>query len=346
MSIVAGLAIGVSMLLLTGWLCQAVGTARDRRRFPPPGSLVDVGGHRLHVFACGEGAPAVVFEAGIAATSLNWRRIQTRVATLTQAVAYDRAGFGWSDVSPKRPTAGEACEQLRRALRGAGVSPPYVLVGHSFGGYVVQIFAARYPGDVTGLVLVDSITHEDWEHPTPLQHRALVGGAAFARVGAWVAAVGIVRLALTRLREGSAGFGKTVLGMFGAGATSAVTRVVGEVAKMPADVLPAVQAHWSQGRGFRTMARHFEALPASATEVREALESVASWAFPVAVLSAAGAPPAQLRRHRALADRSPQGRHLVARTGHWVHLDEPGLVEMVIADVVERARAHPDGQVC
>lgn len=346
MTVVAGFTIGFGVLLVTGWAYQVAGSARDRRNFPPPGRLVDVDGHRLHVFASGQGAPAVVFEAGIAATSLNWRRIQTRVARFTEAVAYDRAGFGWSDASPRRPTAGEACEQLRRALHGAGVPPPYVLVGHSFGGYVVQIFAARYPADVAGLVLVDSITHEDWEHPTPLQRRALVGGAAFARIGALVAAVGIVRLALTRLRRGSAGFGKAVLGMFGTGATSAVMRVVGEVAKMPPDVLPAVQAHWSQARGFRTMARHFEALPASASEVRSALEWARPWAFPVAVLSAAAAPPDRLRRHRALADRSDQGRHLVARTGHWVHLDEPGLVEMVIADVVGRARARPNGQVC
>jgi pimeloyl-ACP methyl ester carboxylesterase len=129
---------------------------------PPIGRLVDVGGYRLHLACQGEGSPTVVMEAAIGETGLLWSLVQPAVARSTRACVYDRAGLGWSDPSPKPRTAAVLVEQLRALLHTADVAGPYVLVGHSFGGLLVRLYAARYPEEVAGLVLVDSAHEEQY----------------------------------------------------------------------------------------------------------------------------------------------------------------------------------------
>src|SRR5947209_9811456 len=92
-----GLLVLLVLVPLGGALYQRVASARDARRFPAPGRLIDIGDCRLHVDLRGEGSPAVVFEAGIAATSLSWRLVQPEIARITTTASYDRAGLGWSD---------------------------------------------------------------------------------------------------------------------------------------------------------------------------------------------------------------------------------------------------------
>jgi len=91
------IALLVVLLPLSGFLYQAAGSARDQRKFPPPGRMVDIGGRRLHLVDVGQGSPTVIFESGIAASSLNWTAIQAGVARFTRACTYDRAWLGWSD---------------------------------------------------------------------------------------------------------------------------------------------------------------------------------------------------------------------------------------------------------
>ena len=116
-----------------------------RRSLQPPGSLIDVGGFRLHLHAAGPAAPVVVFDAALGGSSVSWTYVQRDVVTFARAVTYDRAGFGWSDAGPLPRTAGRIAEELHTLLHAAGERPPYVLVGHSFGGLVMRIFAQRYP---------------------------------------------------------------------------------------------------------------------------------------------------------------------------------------------------------
>ena len=126
----------------------------------PPGRFVGVGSHRLHIHCTGTGTPSVVFESGLGGTSLDWVRVQPEVARFARACSYDRAGYGWSERGPEPRHAARIASELDRLLLNAGVPAPYVLVGHSFGGLAVRLFAARREqGSVAGLVLVDA-THE------------------------------------------------------------------------------------------------------------------------------------------------------------------------------------------
>jgi hypothetical protein len=122
-------------LALAGVLYQWLAGLRDLHRLRAPGTLVDVGeGRRLHLQCQGSGTPTVVLEAGIAASSLSWSRVQPRVAEFTRACSYDRTGLAWSDAAGQPLGAGRLADQLHALLAAAAVPPPYVLVGHSFGG--------------------------------------------------------------------------------------------------------------------------------------------------------------------------------------------------------------------
>jgi len=126
------------------------------------GRMVDIGGRRLAVVSAGSGTPTVILETGLGAESAEWAVVQKDVAAIAQVLRYDRAGRGASDpvLAPVPRTADEILDDLRALLRRAEIEPPYVLVGHSFGGLLMRLFAHHHPGDVAGLVLVDSM-HED-----------------------------------------------------------------------------------------------------------------------------------------------------------------------------------------
>ena len=122
----------------------------------PPGKIIDLGRHRLHVNCTGKGDPAVVVENGLGDFSFDWVLVQSRVSGFTRICTYDRAGYAWSDPGPKPRTFAQINLELRDALSKLGERGPFILVGHSYGGAVVRNFAAIYPEQVAGMVLVDS----------------------------------------------------------------------------------------------------------------------------------------------------------------------------------------------
>ena len=125
---------------------------------------VDVGGHGLQLLVGGQGAPAVIFEGGFGTGIASWSTVQKDVAAFTQTVSYDRAGLGQSDLGPKPRSAKQIATELHTALQKSGVKPPYVMVGHSFGGIYVRVFADMYPKEVVGMVLIDPSqeSFNDW----------------------------------------------------------------------------------------------------------------------------------------------------------------------------------------
>jgi len=127
---------------------------------PPPGKLVDVGAHRLHVNCTGVGSPTVILESGASSFAIDWALVQPAVARSNRVCSYDRAGYGWSEPAAYDMRGEDAVRSLHRALDVLGERPPYVLVGHSMGGRYVRLFALVYPSDVKAMVLVDA-EHED-----------------------------------------------------------------------------------------------------------------------------------------------------------------------------------------
>lgn len=150
----------LAALLLSGAAYQAVSDARDRRAAPPPGRLVQVGGHVLHLHCQGEGRPTVVLEAGATGFAQTWAWVQPELAKTTRVCSYDRPGMGWSEEAGTGHDGATIADHLRDLLDAAGEPGPYVPVGHSLGGPFVHIFAATYPGDVAALGLVDP-SHPD-----------------------------------------------------------------------------------------------------------------------------------------------------------------------------------------
>jgi len=133
--------------------------------YPPPGKLVDVGGWRLHLNCTGDTSasqPTVILEAGLGDFSVEWSLVQPGVAKFARVCSYDRAGDGWSDLGPHPRTFRQIVYELHTLLDKAGVKPPLVLVGHSYGGWLVRQYASTYPRDVVGMVLVEAGADNPW----------------------------------------------------------------------------------------------------------------------------------------------------------------------------------------
>ncbi|MBL1142595.1 MAG: alpha/beta hydrolase [Proteobacteria bacterium] len=123
---------------------------------PYPGQLINIGSHRLHIHCVGEGTPSVIIDSGIGGFSLEWSKIQDSLSTNARICSYDRAGYGWSDPGPRPRTTARISRELKTLLKEAKIPGPYVLVGHSFGGYNIRYFASESPELVAGLVFIDS----------------------------------------------------------------------------------------------------------------------------------------------------------------------------------------------
>ncbi|MGI8746474.1 MAG: alpha/beta fold hydrolase [Bryobacteraceae bacterium] len=143
----------VVLLALTGASYEALASRVDNQRFYRPGRLVDVGEFRLNLYCAGQGSPTVVLEVGLADSLDSWSRVQPEIARFARVCSYDRAGYGYSDPGPMPRTSDRIASELRAALRSAHENPPFLLVGHSFGGFNVRVFNGKYPDEVAGLDL-------------------------------------------------------------------------------------------------------------------------------------------------------------------------------------------------
>jgi pimeloyl-ACP methyl ester carboxylesterase len=175
---------------------QAIATANDARANPPPGQMVDLGGYRVHVYSQGASSsgPTVVLLGCGGCTLANWGWVQPEVAQFARVVAYERAGFGWSEPGPAPRDAAQNARELHAALERAGIPGPYVVVGHSYGGPVARVFAAQYPADVVGMVLLDP-RHPDQDARFPAEANAAAKSEEqlIAMLG-WMARFGLLRL--------------------------------------------------------------------------------------------------------------------------------------------------------
>jgi pimeloyl-ACP methyl ester carboxylesterase len=151
--VLAGL---VLLLLAAGAIYQTVSVRREARRFPPPGTLVDVGGRRLHLQCAGDGSPTVIFESSGLGTSTSFDGVRAELEGRTRTCAYDRMGMGWSDAGPRNISAAVLADDLEHLIDRAGLRPPFIFVPASIGGLTVELYARRHPERVAGLVFVDA----------------------------------------------------------------------------------------------------------------------------------------------------------------------------------------------
>jgi pimeloyl-ACP methyl ester carboxylesterase len=153
----AKLVLVLAGVLVCGALAyEQIGAWRDGRVLKQVGSSVDIGGRSLNLSCKGDGSPAVIFESGRDAPGYIWTPTQRRVSVFTRVCWYDRATVGWSDAGPDPAWGDSAARDLHQLLDKAGITRPVVLVGHSFGGYIVRLYNHFYPGEVSGMVFVDS----------------------------------------------------------------------------------------------------------------------------------------------------------------------------------------------
>lgn len=181
------------ILAIVGVIYQTAGAEADRKNHPARGNLIDVGGFKMHIYCMGEGSPTVILETLSGGTSSYWGWVQPEVAKETRVCVYDRAGRGWSEADPQPISLERTAGNLHTLLTNAGIEGPYILVGHSLGGIYVRQFAAQYPDEVVGMVLVDAAHPEQYDrYPQMVKDNEFY--MRIARLYPYTARLGIHRL--------------------------------------------------------------------------------------------------------------------------------------------------------
>jgi pimeloyl-ACP methyl ester carboxylesterase len=275
-------------LVAAGAGYQLIAEIADQRAFPPPGQLVRVGEHQLHIYCNGHGSPTIVLNHVGAGNVKQWALIQPQLATTTRVCAYDRAGFGWSDPATGSRDARTSAYELHALLIEAGERGPFLLVGHSYGGRVAKLFAENYPSEVLGIILIDPGTI--FNHPSvPPDINAAwqEESATIITVAPALARLGLMRL--SNLFEGDGGTGD-----LGSGDKA------------------AFYAHTSTGQFWDAVAAEAEALPTSSAQ-ELAITSLGD--IPLLVLSAelpaSSSRTAWTTLNSTIANLSSRGQHQV-----------------------------------
>lgn len=304
-----------------GWLYQTIASQVDRRRYPPPGELVDVGGYRLHIYGMGtqHAGPAVILDAGLGCTCMDWDKVQGEIAAFARVYSYDRAGFGWSNGGPRPRSSRQMVEELHCLLGNARIAGPYVLVGHSFGGFNVRLFVDTYPQEVAGLVLVDTSHEDQLERMMGIQKENQTTMRVL-RLCSIVSPFGLMRVAV---RAGLTPLDKLAYS---------------------AEVLPVVKALVSQTRYPASDYLELAAFPESAGQVRASrrmhkdLPVIAlSQSVREAYSSLEEERSAQIWQEfqRDQVGMSTTGRQIIAEhSGHYIQLEQPELVIEAVRSIV------------
>ena len=300
--VVMGLSGLVLAIAIAGVTYQWLATRSEIAATSPPGRLVDVGGYKLHLWCTGDGAPAVILDAGLGGTSAGWGFVQPEVARFTRVCSYDRAGMGYSDPGPSPRTARRVASELAELLARSGITGPVVLVGESIAGFNVRVFAYDHPKRAAGLVLVD-VSHEDDAHDVP----------GMARFVPLLSTIGIFRLL-------GVSFGQ-------------------RIESLAPPVQRYARATQFRAAGYQAAADEIMHIGQTVSEVRTTRRKLT---IPVLVVTGArGADENWRRLQQDEASLSDRGCLITARqSGHVVAIDQPQVVVDAIRTVVEIVRGH------
>jgi pimeloyl-ACP methyl ester carboxylesterase len=336
--------IWIAVILLVaavaGVVYEALGTRRDARLHPPPGRMIDLGTHRLHVLEKGTGPITVLLEAGLMSTVLSWSGLQEELSKCYRVASYDRAGLGWSDLGSMPRTAERIVEELHLLLERAEITGPYVLVGHSFGGLTMPLFAARYPQDTLGVVLVDGVVPAEWNPPSEHDRKLTRIGAKVCRRAAVLSRVGIIRFVAFLLTTGVKKVAAHLVRLISRG-TPAQSGTVSSpwFWALPANERAMAGVFWIKEKFALTIASQLENLPVSAAQLNEAGYREDK---PTVFVSASTSPQRRREEHAALAKRLPLGHHVTAKeSNHWIMQAQP---ELLVEAIRRIASASPDGR--
>jgi pimeloyl-ACP methyl ester carboxylesterase len=307
---------GVSALVGLGIIYQTLAENEDRKRLSPAGQLFDIGGSRLHAICQGQGTPTVILEAGLSSTHLDWSRVIPEIAKNTRVFAYDRGGYGWSDPCPKPRTGLRMVRELHTLLQKAGISSPYILVGHSYGGLLVRLYASQYPEEVAGIILVDGSPEDQRKHfPKPKSIRVRISQEVewqIYRLRPILARIGIIRL--RKLPNG-------------------YIKALPEEMKLPATALGL------QSRAYDWLWTEEPAIEATCEEIRN---SVIPDHIRASVLAAGKSIPIDefqniwLRLQHELSQKIPNCTYqIVEGSGHFIQLEQPKKVVEAVLQMAE-----------
>lgn len=325
-----------------GVIYQAVGKRRDLKRHPPPGKLIDLGTHRLHLWDAGQpsasGSPTILLEAGLMSTVLSWNEVRDELVKSHRVVSYDRAGLGWSDAGPNPRVIDRLVDELHVLLERAAIPPPYVLVGHSFGGLTMPLFAARYPNETVGIVLVDPVAPAEWNPPSEQDRKRVDIGSRVCRRASLLARMGVIRFIAFLLTSGARKLADYFVRLISRGTPAGSGNVSSPLFwNLPANERAMTGVFWVQEKFCTTIASQLENLLGAAARVAE-LGNFSD--KPVAILSASSIPSHRLEEHIAMARRLPNGRHiLAAKSSHWIMQDQPELVIEAIEEIMQSSGA-------
>ncbi len=300
---------------LLGWTYQVLMEMRDDRRFPAPGKLVDVDGHRMHIYCQGKGSPTVIVEQGIGAQPLSWAQLNERMSAFTTVCAYDRAGMGYSDPLDHPTPAAEVAQRLHALLEGAQITDDIVLVGWSAGGIYAREYYRQFPDRVKGMVLVDSSHEQQQFRLRPPD----VGNPPSLKVDAFLAPIGWIRL------------------------TGRVQKQFAH-SPLPPDIRDRLVAIKLRSRLPRTLLAEGDGFRADLSANRS---PPTLGALPLVVISEGKPDDPFMQAHlktwfdlqEELAHLSTNGRHIVAaQSAHAIHRTEPDLIFNAVREVVGSVR--------
>jgi pimeloyl-ACP methyl ester carboxylesterase len=298
--ILVGLSGFLILVAAAGATYQWIATRKELASTPPPGQLLDVGGHRLHLWCTGIGAPPVILEAGLGGSSADWGFVQPDIARFTRVCSYDRAGMGYSDRGPSPRTARRIAEELATLIDRSGLAGPVILVAASSGGFDVRIFASDHADRVAALILIDA-SHEDQTHEVP-------------RLARWVpllSSIGVFRLLGISFGPSPALLSPSVQRFIGA------TRF--------------------RAAGYQAAADEIIHIRESASEVRTSRRKLT---IPVVVVTGARGADATWRDlQRDQVTLSDHGCQIIAeQSGHLVQIDQPQIVVNAVRTVIDATR--------
>lgn len=326
--IALGLLGTVATLLLAGVVYEFISRIQARNDYPPPGTMVDIGGRSMQLDCRGNGGPVVVFESGLDEKgSMSWEPVHNQVAQFTRACAYSRAGVMWSDPGGAF-TPESVAQDLHVTLRAAGEAGPFVLVGHSLGGPYSMIYTRLFPTDVAGLVFVDTSHPDQMERLKPVMSLTPADQIPVMRAMDYLSWTGITRL-LSGMSQGEVPNQPAVVAEAGTAWMPYSISAVGAE-------LENLEATLSAGGELRTLGDRPLYVLTAAAPLPQAMRDMLSMT------------PAQEEEFHVLwtelqADEaawSSNSRHVqVPEAMHYIQFDAPDKVVAGVAWVVEQVRA-------